>query len=285
MDVSVISVTFSNSGPVIDGSLDLVRKIESRKGNFSLDIEKWIFSFLFLFLILESGKKNFFLYSRETRQCSTERNSNGKMSSSKSRISRGEREFCLQNLDNREHLEKWTFNSPARDRKKWTISSRDFLEIENLVNACAKYICRVHGLNQHTVKINGLSFAKWLFLGLMYECPLQRCGSFVLNFQWNSQWTPASWSLISRRQPLSDRKPHGRESLAHLSENHLSISIQRSGGAGFIPPVLEGDIQCLQILFHRLKTPLFLRRNILLFPVLLFGFGKVCVMLPRRESI
>ena len=33
--------------------------------------------------------------------------------SSKSRISRGEREFCLQNLDNREHLEKWTFNSLA----------------------------------------------------------------------------------------------------------------------------------------------------------------------------
>ena len=54
---------------------------------------------------------------------------------SKSRISRGEREFFLQNLDIREHLEKWKFNSPARDRKKWTISSRDFLEIENLVNA------------------------------------------------------------------------------------------------------------------------------------------------------
>ena len=54
---------------------------------------------------------------------------------SKSRISRGEREFVLQNLDIREHLEKWKFNSPARDRKKWTISSRDFLEIENLVNA------------------------------------------------------------------------------------------------------------------------------------------------------
>ena len=54
---------------------------------------------------------------------------------SKSRISRGEREFFLQNLDIREHLEKWKFNSPARDRKKWTISSQDFLEIENLVNA------------------------------------------------------------------------------------------------------------------------------------------------------
>ena len=54
---------------------------------------------------------------------------------SKSRISRGEREFFLQNLDIREHLEKWKFNSPARDRKKWTISSRDFLEIENFVNA------------------------------------------------------------------------------------------------------------------------------------------------------
>ena len=58
---------------------------------------------------------------------------------SKSRISRGEREFFLQNLDIREHLEKWKFNSPARDRKKWTISSRDFLEIEeNLVNAWSK---------------------------------------------------------------------------------------------------------------------------------------------------
>ena len=56
---------------------------------------------------------------------------------SKSRISRGEREFFLQNLDIREHLEKWKFNSTARDRKKWNISSRDFLEIENLVNACS----------------------------------------------------------------------------------------------------------------------------------------------------
>ena len=54
---------------------------------------------------------------------------------SKSQISRGEWEFVLQNLDNRDHLERSTFNSPARDRKKWTISSQDFLEIENLVNA------------------------------------------------------------------------------------------------------------------------------------------------------
>ena len=61
---------------------------------------------------------------------------------SKSRISRGEREFFLQNLDIREHLEKWKFNSPARDRKKWTISSRDFLEIENLVNAWSRQLNR-----------------------------------------------------------------------------------------------------------------------------------------------
>ena len=44
---------------------------------------------------------------------------------SKSWISRGDWEFLLQNLDNRDHLEKWTFNSPVRDKKKWTISSRD----------------------------------------------------------------------------------------------------------------------------------------------------------------
>ena len=36
---------------------------------------------------------------------------------SKSWISRGDWEFLLQNLDNRDHLEKSTFNSPARDRK------------------------------------------------------------------------------------------------------------------------------------------------------------------------
>ena len=57
---------------------------------------------------------------------------------SKSRISRGEREFFLQNLDIRERLKKWKLNSPARDSKKWTISSRDILEIENLVNACTE---------------------------------------------------------------------------------------------------------------------------------------------------
>ena len=39
--------------------------------------------------------------------------------SSKSRISRGEWELVLQNLDNREHLEKWKFNSPVQDIKKW----------------------------------------------------------------------------------------------------------------------------------------------------------------------
>ena len=62
---------------------------------------------------------------------------------SKSRISRGKWEFFLQNLDIREHLEKWKFNSPARDRKKWIISSRDFLEIENLVNAWKRWnVCR-----------------------------------------------------------------------------------------------------------------------------------------------
>ena len=41
---------------------------------------------------------------------------------SKSRISRGEREFVLQNLDNREHHEKWKLYCP--------------LEIKNLVNVC-----------------------------------------------------------------------------------------------------------------------------------------------------
>ena len=35
----------------IDESLDLVRKIESRKRNFSLDLENRIFSFLFLLSI------------------------------------------------------------------------------------------------------------------------------------------------------------------------------------------------------------------------------------------
>ena len=74
------------------------------------------------------GEGDFFFENFESRE-------EKEKFSSKSRISRGEREFCLQNLDNREHLEKSTFNSPARDRKKWTISSRVFLEIENLVNA------------------------------------------------------------------------------------------------------------------------------------------------------
>ena len=50
-------------------------------------------------------------------------------------------ESFLQNLDNWEHLDKWTFKSPAQDRKKWTISSRDFLEIENLVNTCDQLPC------------------------------------------------------------------------------------------------------------------------------------------------
>ena len=46
----------------------------------------------------------------------------------KSRILRGECEFFRQ-------IEKWKFNSPARERKKWIISSRNLFEIENLVSA------------------------------------------------------------------------------------------------------------------------------------------------------
>ena len=74
-------------------------------------------------------------FSRELEEKLSEESRREREFFSKSRISRGEREFFPQNLDIREHLEKWKFNSPARDRKKWTISSRDFLEIENLVNA------------------------------------------------------------------------------------------------------------------------------------------------------
>ena len=53
----------------------------------------------------------------------------------RSHKSRGEREFFL-NLENREEKEKWKYNSPAQERKIWVISSRDFLEIETLVNGC-----------------------------------------------------------------------------------------------------------------------------------------------------
>ena len=49
----------------IDKSLYIVRNIVSRQRNFSL--EKLIFSFLFLLLIFESGKKNFSFYSRFLR--------------------------------------------------------------------------------------------------------------------------------------------------------------------------------------------------------------------------
>ena len=48
--------------------------------------------------------------------------------------SRVERDFCLNNLENREEKEKWKYNSTARERKIWVISSRDFLKIETLVN-------------------------------------------------------------------------------------------------------------------------------------------------------
>ena len=48
--------------------------------------------------------------------------------------SRVERDFCLNNLENREEKAKWKYNSTARERKIWVISSRDFLEIETLVN-------------------------------------------------------------------------------------------------------------------------------------------------------
>ena len=85
---------------------------------------------------------------------------------SKSRMSRGEQEFFLQNLDIRERLEKWKLNSPARDRKKWTISSRDFLEIENLVNAWSR--AHPHGENKYwhnlliTNCFNSLKILLWL---------------------------------------------------------------------------------------------------------------------------
>ena len=39
-----------------------------------------------------------------------------------------------KNLENREEKEKWKYNSTARERKIWVISSRDFLKIETLVN-------------------------------------------------------------------------------------------------------------------------------------------------------
>ena len=41
------------------------------------------------------------------------------------------------NLDNQDYIAKWKFISRALNRKRWTISSRDFLEVENLVNACS----------------------------------------------------------------------------------------------------------------------------------------------------
>ena len=50
--------------------------------------------------------------------------------------SRQERDLLSKNLENREEKEKWKYNSPARERKTWVISSRDFLEIETLVNDC-----------------------------------------------------------------------------------------------------------------------------------------------------
>ena len=53
----------SGCTPGIDKSLALERKIESRKRNFSLDLKKLIFSFLFLLSIFEGGKKTFSFYS------------------------------------------------------------------------------------------------------------------------------------------------------------------------------------------------------------------------------
>ena len=52
----------------------------------------------------------------------------------KSCKSRKERDLLSKNLENREEKEKWKYNSPARERKIWVISSQDFLEIEILVN-------------------------------------------------------------------------------------------------------------------------------------------------------
>ena len=62
---------------------------------------------------------------------------------SKSHKSRKEREILSQNLENREEKEKWKYNSPAQERKIWVISSRNFLEIETLVNDCSGVGARV----------------------------------------------------------------------------------------------------------------------------------------------
>ena len=71
----------SGCTPGIDKSLALERKIESRKRNFSLDLEnlivpislstldfrEWQETILFLLSIFESGKTNFSFYSRFLR--------------------------------------------------------------------------------------------------------------------------------------------------------------------------------------------------------------------------
>ena len=58
----------------------------------------------------------------------------------KSQETRGEREFPPQNLENREENETWKFTSPARARKLWVISLREFLEIVTLVKAWIQLI-------------------------------------------------------------------------------------------------------------------------------------------------
>ena len=78
-------------------------------------------------------KGEIFLQSLENREV----NEN---SSIKSHKSRREREFFSWDLENWEEKEKWKIISPARERKNWLISSRDFLEIETLVNDWRRWV-------------------------------------------------------------------------------------------------------------------------------------------------
>ena len=92
-------------------NLDFSRELEEKLRG-KIERRKWTF----LSQNFESWEENMFAKSHSFEK---------RNFSSKSRIPRGEREFFLQNLDNQEHLKKWTFNSPAPDKKKWAISSRD----------------------------------------------------------------------------------------------------------------------------------------------------------------
>ena len=110
-------------------NLDFSRELEEKLRG-KIERRKWTF----LSQNFESWEENMFAKSHSFEK---------RNFSSKSRIPRGEREFFLQNLDNQDYIEKWKFNSPARERKKWTISTQDFLKLENPVNAVAARFVRV----------------------------------------------------------------------------------------------------------------------------------------------